>query len=272
MNVPRIVSLDHLTVFELTPPQVVRCAAQAGYHHVGLRLKPAAATGEAQHPIVGDTPMRRETLAALRDTGIEILDWGVLRLKAGTVVADFEPWLETAAVLGTRDALVNGDEPDDARLTDLFGQLCELGRRYRSTFHFEPTPWTGLKTLAQAVRIVRATGQPNGRVMIDTLHVDRAGTTATDIAAVPSDLIDCVQLCDGTLPRPTDFETMIAQARGERAFPGEGGIDLISMLRAAPQGVAISLECPTKHRALGMPALERAKRGRAAVEALLAVL
>ena len=44
------------------------------------------------------------------------------------------------------------------------------------------------------------------------------------------------------------------------------------MLRAAPQGVAISLECPTKHRALGMPALERAKRGRAAVDALLAVL
>jgi sugar phosphate isomerase/epimerase len=269
MNAPRIVSLDHLTVFELTPPAVVRCAAAAGYRHVGLRLKPAAASGEAQHPIVGDTPMRRETLAALRDTGI---DWGVLRLKAETVVADFEPWLETAVVLGCHHALVNGDEPDDAKLTDLFGQLCELGRRYRTTLHFEPTPWTGLKTLAQAVRIVRASGQPNGRVMIDTLHVDRVGNTAADIAAVPPDLIECIQLCDGTTPRPTDFDTMIAQARGERAFPGEGGIDLASMLRAAPRGVAISLECPTKYRALGMPALARAKRGRAAVDALLAVL
>ena len=74
------------------------------------------------------------------------------------------------------------------------------------------------------------------------------------------------------MPRSTDFETMIFQARAERAFPGEGGIDLRSMLGAAPRGVAISLECPTKHRALGMPALERAKRGRAAVDALLAVL
>jgi sugar phosphate isomerase/epimerase len=108
--------------------------------------------------------------------------------------------------------------------------------------------------------------------MIDTLHVDRIGNTAADIAAVPADLIDCVQLCDGTLPRPTDFDTMIAQARGERAFPGEGGIDLAAMLRAAPTGVPISLECPTKHRALGMPPLERAKRGRIAVDALLAVL
>jgi sugar phosphate isomerase/epimerase len=122
------------------------------------------------------------------------------------------------------------------------------------------------------VRIVRATGQPNGRVMIDTLHVDRVGNTAADIAAVPADLIGCVQLCDGTMPRPTDLNTMIAQARGERAFPGEGGIDLVAMLRAAPQGVAISLECPTRCRALGMTALERAKRGRAAVDALLAKL
>ena len=272
MNAPRIVSLDHLTVFELTPPEVVRCAAAAGYRHVGLRLKPAAASGEVQHPIVGDTPMRRETLAALRDTGVEVLDWGVLRLQAQTVAADFEPWLETAVALGARHALVNGDEPDDARLTELFGQLCELGRRYGTTLHFEPTPWTGLKTLAQAVRIVRAAGQPNGRVMIDTLHVDRVGNTAADIAAVPMDLVDCIQLCDGTLPRPTDFETMIAQARGERAFPGEGGIDLVSMLRAAPPGVPISLECPTRYRALGMPALERARRGRAAVDALLSKL
>ena len=250
----------------------MRCAAAAGYRHVGLRLKPAAASGEVQHPIVGDTPMRRETLAALRDTGVEVLDWGVLRLQAQTVAADFEPWLETAVALGARHALVNGDEPDDARLTELFGQLCELCRRYGTTLHFEPTPWTGLKTLAQAVRIVRAAGQPNGRVMIDTLHVDRVGNTAADIAAVPMDLVDCIQLCDGTLPRPTDFETMIAQARGERAFPGEGGIDLVSMLRAAPPGVPISLECPTRYRALGMPALERARRGRAAVDALLSKL
>ncbi len=269
MNGSRIVSLDHLTVFELTPPEVVHCAASAGYSHVGLRLKPAAATGEAQHPIVGDTPMRRETLAALRDTGIEVLDWGVLRLKADTVVAAFEPWLETAVAFGCRNALVNGDEPDDARLIDLFGSLCELGRQYDTVFHFEPTPWTGLKTLAQAVRIVRATGQPNGRVMIDTLHVDRVGGTAADIAAVPIDLIAAVQLCDGTMPRPTDFDTMIAQARGERAFPGEGGIDLISMMRAVPRQVPVSLECPTRHRALGMPALERARHGRAAVDGLL---
>jgi len=89
---------------------------------------------------------------------------------------------------------------------------------------------------------------------------------------VPADLITCVQLCDGYMPRPTDFDTMIFQARGERAFPGEGGIDLASMLRVLPAELPTSLECPTKYRALGMSALDRARRGRAAVDALLSAL
>lgn len=268
----RIVSLDHLTVFELTPPEVVRTAAASGWRHVGLRLKPAAATGEAQHDIVADTPMRRETLAALRDSGVSVHDWGVLRLKADTMVADFEPWLDTAAELGSRHAVVNGDDTDDLRLTESFGKLCQLGRRWGMQFHFEPTPWTGLRTLAQAARLVLAAGQPNGQVMVDTLHVDRSGQSAADIAALPATLLSCVQLSDGIVPRPTDEETMIFQARNERAFPGEGGIDLLALLRAAPAGCAISLECPTRERALGMPALDRARRGRAAVDALLARL
>lgn len=118
MHAAPIVSLDHLTVFELTPPELIRCAAAASYHHVGLRLKPAASCGEVQHPIVGNTPMRREALAVLRDTGIEVLDWGVLRLDATTVVANFEPWLDTASELGARHALVNGDAVDDELLDD----------------------------------------------------------------------------------------------------------------------------------------------------------
>ena len=37
----RALSLSALTVLELTPPQMVECAAQAGYDFVGLRLVPA---------------------------------------------------------------------------------------------------------------------------------------------------------------------------------------------------------------------------------------
>ncbi|HEY5308601.1 MAG TPA: sugar phosphate isomerase/epimerase, partial [Casimicrobiaceae bacterium] len=37
----RILSLAALTVLELSPPDMVSCAAAAGYTHVGLRLLPA---------------------------------------------------------------------------------------------------------------------------------------------------------------------------------------------------------------------------------------
>jgi sugar phosphate isomerase/epimerase len=63
---------------------------------------------------------------------------------------------------------------------------------------------------------------------------------------------------------------MIFQARNERAFPGEGNIDLASMVRALPPNTPLSLEAPTRYAAEGMTALDRAKRGRAAVDALLA--
>src|SRR5512139_4054192 len=85
-----IVSLDHLTVFELTPPELVSIASQVGFSHVGVRLQPAA-PGERQHPMIGDTPMLRETLSRMEDSGVKVLDVGVFRLKKETDIGSFEP-------------------------------------------------------------------------------------------------------------------------------------------------------------------------------------
>ena len=74
-----------MTVLELTPPQMVECAAEAGYDFVGLRLLPAT-DHEVRHEIVGDTPLKRETLARLKDTGVRVLDAEILRLKPDTDV------------------------------------------------------------------------------------------------------------------------------------------------------------------------------------------
>jgi sugar phosphate isomerase/epimerase len=269
----RTVSLDHLTVFELTPPELVDIAARAGFTHVGMRLNPAA-PGEHRHPMTGDTPMRRETLARMRDTGVRVLDIGVLRLRRETNVADFEPVLESAARLGATHAVVNGDEPDPALLADLLARLCEFGRPHGLTMNLESTPWTGVPTLADAVRVVEASGRPEARVLVDTIHVDRSRGTPADIAAVPSSLIDYAQVCDahGPRPQPQDFDTMIYQARNERGFPGEGNLDLRAMISALPPGIPLSLEAPTKKLARTLSALERAKRGRAALDSLLAAI
>jgi len=71
--------LAHLTLIELAPPQVVEAAAAAGFELVSLRLAPASA-GEHQHPMIGGTPMMRETLARLRDLGVRVNDVELIRL------------------------------------------------------------------------------------------------------------------------------------------------------------------------------------------------
>ena len=78
-----------------------------------FRLAVAELGDDAAFHMLGDSPMRRETLARMKDTGVAVLDFGVFRLKGGVDPAAFEAVLESAAVLGAREAVVNGDEPDE---------------------------------------------------------------------------------------------------------------------------------------------------------------
>ena len=58
---------------------------------------------------------------------------------------------------------------------------------------------------------------------------------------------------------------MIHAARYERMFPGEGGIDLVSLARAMPADIAVSIEVPTAELAKTVDAKvagpARARRG-----------
>lgn len=264
----RPLSLSALTVLELTPPQMVDCAAQAGYSHVGLRLLPATDT-EVRYDLIGDTPMIRETEARLRATGIKVLDIEILRLKPETRVNDYLPVLETGARLGARFVLVAGNDPDEARLTDNFGALCDLAQALGIKPYIEPMPWTDTKDVRQAGRIVTGANRPNGGIIIDPIHFDRSGSSVDDIAALPTELFGYMQFCDAPAERPTDIPGLLFQARCERKFPGEGGLDLAALLDALPDDIPISLEVPTEELAKTVNALDRAKRAREATLNLL---
>ena len=153
-----------------------------------------------------------------------------------------------------------------------WARCCDLGARYGVRMHLEPTPWTGIPTLAAALRVLALCDHPNARIMIDTIHADRSGATLADLAAVPPALVDYVQVCDANGPRPADFETMIYQARNERAFPGEGSLDLVGMLCALPPDVPLSLEAPVQSLAGLLTPVERATRGRTAMTALVSAV
>lgn len=268
----RLISLAHLTVIELTPPDVIVAAHEAGYSHASLRLAPSSPGTEAQHPMIGDTPMFRQTVRRMADTGVQLLDFEILRINRGTRVADFLPVIETGAKLGGSFVLVAGDVEDEPFMIDRFAEVCELGEPLGICMGLEFMPWTGVKTLAAARRIVEATNPANGRIIIDAIHVDRAGETAADVAAMPEHLHCYFQICDLPAERPSDDATMIYQARQARLPPGEGGLDLMGMLRVVPRDLPISVEIPMAELAKTVPAVVRARMLKEKTEAVLARL
>lgn len=268
-NTVRPLSLAALSVLELTPPQMVDCAAQAGFDYVGLRLVPAT-DAEVHHHFIADTPLRRETLARVRDSGIGVLDVEILRLKPETHVPDFEAFFAAGALFGAKFALIAGNDPDESRMADNLAQLADLAAQYGIRPCIEPMPWTDVKNVVQGGRIITASKSRNTGLIVDPIHFDRAGSTLADLKALPADYFHYMQLCDAPAERPADLETILFQGRAARLIPGEGGLDLTGILRALPVGIPISLEVPMLEWAKTANALERATRMREATHALIA--
>lgn len=267
----RPLSLAALTILELAPPDMVTCAAEAGFSHIGIRLLPATAT-EPQYDIVGDTPMLREVERRLQDTGIKVLDVEIFRIKPDVKVADYEAGIATAARLGASELLVAGNDPDDMRQIESFAAFCELADRYGLGAVLEFMPWTDAKDVNQAARIVERCGQDNAGVLIDPFHFSRSHSRIEDIASIPASRLRYMQFCDASAEIPPTMEAILAQARAERLFPGEGGIDLLGLLRAVPRDIPLSIEVPTQTLARTVEATERARQALAATRRVLAQL
>lgn len=257
----RPIALAALTLLELPHHEQVSVAAHAGYTHVGLRVVPVAGQ-PYEYPLA--LPEVETRLAA---TGVRVLDVEVFRLTAQTRVEAFEPAMATAQRLGATELLVHGADADETRLIDTFGRLCELAARYGLAANLEPMPWVDVCNVDKAMRILDAAGQPNSALLVDAIHLDRAGDTPRSLSRVPPQRLRYVQLCDAPAKRPTDLQEIIRQARADRLFPGEGGLDLIGLLAALPDRIALSLEIPVARK---MPPLERARRALEATKAILA--
>lgn len=257
----RAIGLAALTVLELSHEDQVSVAGEAGYSHVGLRLIPVAGQ-PLQHAL--DVAAIEKRLA---DTGVRVLDVEVFRLSPETDVADFEPVLAMAARLRATELLVHGADPDEARLTDTFGGLCDLARPYGLSANLEPMPWVQVSDISKAMRVITSAGRGNSALLVDAIHFSRAGESVQALAKIPRERLRYAQLCDARAERPPDMQEIIRQARGDRLFPGEGGLDLAGLMRALPADLPLSLEIPY---AKPMPPAERARRALAATKILLA--
>jgi sugar phosphate isomerase/epimerase len=233
----------------------IEAAAAAGFTGFGV-LAVDLAVAERDHGLSGIRAM-------LADNGIVHLeleglpDWwsGGPERVASDELRRF--LLRAAEALGARHLKVTPDtsgapwEPGDwaAEFAVLAGQAADAGARLGIEF----LPWSNIPTVHDALRLVEDADHPAGGIVIDVWHVERAGTSPDELAALPPHRIVGVELDDA------DGEvvgTLFEDTVDRRRYCGEGSFDLAGMVTAlrtagwsGPWGVEI---LSAEHRRLGV--------------------
>ena len=237
--------LAALTVLDTAPLQQVDLAEKHGLDTIGIRLLPAA-PGTTAYPLHEDDAALDTLIRRLDDSPIDVFDLEIIRLGADFDSKSYVPLLEAGARLGVKAVLVGGDDRDRSRLTDSYARLAELCAQYGIVASLEFMPWTAVPDAATAVEIVSQADGPARSVLVDGLHVGRSSTTLDDLAAIPREWLHYAQMCDGSVPAPTDDAELIRQAREERLVPGSGGIPLADIWATLPAGLPVSIELPNE--------------------------
>ncbi|WP_233856108.1 sugar phosphate isomerase/epimerase family protein [Paraburkholderia sp. HD33-4] len=242
-QMPRPLAVAHLTALDIAPVQWVRLAARAGFNGVGLRMHPATPGGVA-YPLMAGSAAHRELRDAMAGEGIAVCDVEFIPVVPTLDAASFVPLFEAAAALGARCVSVSGDDPDAVRLATNLAALAELAEPFGLRIDLEFMRWRHVGTLAQARAALERAAHPNLALLVDALHLSRAGGTPKEVAALPSESIGFVQLCDALATLPTDDDEAILEARTARLAPGDGVLPLEALLRAVAPEVVLSVEMP----------------------------
>ena len=230
----RLISLCARVVPELSPARAIDAAVAAGYGAIGFAF---------DDPGDLDEHMARDLRTRLADSPIECLDVNVIRIKPGPDNPSHFRFIDRAADIGARHVLVVSQDPDQGSATEKFSALCAPAATRGVGVVLEFMVFTDCKTLDDAFSIVRGAGQSNGRILIDTLHVARAGHRPEDIGAYDPALFPYIQLSDGPASIDVaDHEACLYDAREGRLAPGEGELPLREMLRFIDPAIPIGVE------------------------------
>jgi sugar phosphate isomerase/epimerase len=130
-------------------------------------------------------------------------------------------------------------------------------------------PWTAVKDLESAVRVINAAGNPaNAGILVDALHFARSASTLDQLRNVPRRWLHYAQVCDAPAGIPATDAELIHTARSERLLAGEGGLELEQMLCALPCDLPLSIEIPNDRRAPALGPLEWARQALVAARAV----
>lgn len=259
--------LAALTILDAGPARQITAAAGAGFDCVGLRLKPLLATDAVT---IGDQEAEGLVRLRLAETGLKVLEIGVVTIEAGLQVADLEALMAFSQSIGARFLVCPVADPEEARRADALAALGAAAERFGLVPLVEFNPYSACTSLAAARDMVVRAGHANFGLVIDAFHLSRSGGHPDDLAAVPPALLKLLHFCDATpLPAGPRSEAEIrAESRASRLLPGEGSLWLGDLLAALPDGIPISVEAPSASLA-GLSPEESADRAYASTRQFL---
>lgn len=232
--------LGHFTFLNLSPEALVRLARAAGFDFVGLRFHPVAA---GQLHWLPDAAGLTELARVMNGEGVGLYDIETVVIDENLDPQTLVPVMDAAAALGA--ARLNTCADVFPALPDRFAQICALADEYGLGVDIECMAWRGVSSPQACLDLISRSGARNAAYLVDALHHIRCKATPGDIAAMPAGYVRSAQLCDAPLRPPGDPAALIAEARGGRLLPGEGGLPLREIVAALPDDTVLSVELPS---------------------------
>lgn len=177
--------------------------------------------------------------ALMQDNGIihielEMLnDWytdGTSRWASDHVRMDL---LSAAEALGARHikagAQIGGTAWPLDKVIREFQRLCQQASSAGTRIALEPMPFSHIRSLDTALKILTGAGNEAGGLMLDAWHVLRGGQALDAVARLPKQWVCAVELNDADA---AGVGSMIEDTLERRRLCGEGDLDLAGFINA----------------------------------------
>lgn len=249
-------TLGYLTL-SADPAETVTAAAAAGFPTVGIRIT-GRRKADDYPKVIGNRVAIADIRRRAEDGGVRLSNVSAYHFYDDVTHDDLARVVETVAELGAGIIVSNKYVSEDEKFLDVLVPYAQAAQKAGIRLAIEFMKYSEAKTIHKALELAERSGQANVGMLIDPLHMDRAGATNVDVAAIPPERIVFVQLCDALKRRddPT-LEMLASEARTARLEPGKGEIDLYGFLDALPRDVEIEYEVPRADHA-GLPLERRA--------------
>ena len=188
---------------------------------------------------VASAGVKPETVKGwIRDRGLSVpIVESLIGWETGdkaTIETQCGPTLDCAVFHGAKDVagVVMASEMDFAAATRGLSLLGKMAADRGLRICIEWLPWTALKDIKGAWKLVQAAGGENIGLVVDSWHWLRqpGGPDLATLRSIPGSRIHCVQLNDTT--RKGQGDDMMMESMTNRLLPGDGEVEWKPLLDA----------------------------------------